>query len=174
MIKKSLVLAALMLGLSGTAFAQDMAHGNGYVRASSFDDNGGPFGSVYHSQKVVYHIDEESKHKLVLGNIKNHLKAFKSHPGQLEIIVVANGDGYRFLLGPNNRLNYDNTWAATVKELQAQGVVFEICNNTMNGAKDAAGNPITSDDLLPYVDVVPAAVATLPELQMRGYAYLRP
>lgn len=168
MHQKTLVLAVLTLALSGTAFAQGMAQGNGYMHSSSFDDNGGPVGSVYHSQKVVYHIDEPTKFKLLLGNVQNQINAFKGLDADLEIIVVANGQGYGFLLSEGNSLNIDNPWASKVQDLAAQGVVFEICNNTMNG------NNIQKTDLLPVVSIVPAAVATMTELQMRGYAYLRP
>ncbi|HLP41523.1 MAG TPA: DsrE family protein [Fibrobacteria bacterium] len=168
MLKKACLLLPLSLVLCGTASAEGMSHGNGYMHAESSHDHHGPVGSVYHRQKVVYHVDEATKFKLVLGNVQNHINAFSTLHEDLEIIVLANGEGYGFLLNEGNSLGYANPWIAKVQSLIDQGVYFEMCNNTMKAYN------IQPTDLLPGVHIVPAGVATLTELQMRGYAYLKP
>ncbi|RZI43864.1 hypothetical protein EGT07_00040 [Herbaspirillum sp. HC18] len=115
--------------------------------------------------KVVYHlvdgIDQASR---AMGNIRNHLRA----EPDTKIVVVANGDGIRFLLAGAKERN-GKPFDAAVAALQQQGVDFRVCNNTLTA------HEIPVSQLLPDVKLVPSGVVEAARLQAReGYAYLRP
>jgi hypothetical protein len=115
--------------------------------------------------KVVYHlvdgIDQASR---AMGNIRNHLRAEPS----TKIVVVANGDGIRFLLAGAKERNgkpFDNA----VSALAAQGVEFRVCANTL------AAHDIPASQLLPEAKLVQSGVVEVARLQAKeGFAYLRP
>lgn len=115
--------------------------------------------------KVVYHlvdgIDQASR---AMGNIRNHLRA----EPDTKIVVVANGDGIRFLLAGAKERN-GKPFDTAVAALQQQGVDFRVCNNTLTA------HEISVSQLLPDVKLVPSGVVEAARLQAReGYAYLRP
>src|ERR1700755_1539407 len=79
------------------------------------------------TSKVVYHVNEGVDHApQVLRNIANHLDA---EPGA-KIVVVTHGPGINFLLEGAHDKN-GNPFDATVDTLQARGVDFRVCNNTL-------------------------------------------
>lgn len=115
--------------------------------------------------KVVYHVvDGLDQASRALVNIRNHLKADPN----VKIVVVALGDGIKFLLDgakDRNGRSYD----AMVGALASQGVEFRVCNNTLQ----AHGVPASS--VLLEAKIVDSGVAEIARLQAReGYAYLRP
>lgn len=113
--------------------------------------------------KAVYHIGdsvEQAAHGL--ANIRNHLRDDPT----AKIVVVTNGAGIRFLLKDTDpKYQFEEK----VKTLADQGVVFEVCNNTLVASK------IEPSQLLPQAKIIPAAVSEIARLQSReGYAYIRP
>lgn len=115
--------------------------------------------------KVVYHlaegIDQASR---AMSNIRNHLRA----EPETKIVVVANGDGIKFLLTGASERN-GRPFDAAVAALAAQGVDFRICSNTLT----AHDIPVTR--VLPGVKLVTSGVAEVARLQAReGFVYLRP
>ncbi len=115
--------------------------------------------------KVVYHLMEGSNQAVrALGNIRNHLRAAP----QDRIVVVAHGEGIRFLLAgaaDRNGKPFDEQVAA----LAQQGVEFRVCRNTLTA------HDIALDRLLPQASLVPSGVAEIARLQAReGFVYLRP
>lgn len=115
--------------------------------------------------KVVYHladgIDQASR---ALGNIRNHLRA----EPETKIVVVANGDGVKFLLAGAKERN-GRPFDAAVSALAAQGVQFRLCRNTLT-AHDV---PLSA--ALPEATLVPSGVAEIARLQAKeGFVYLRP
>lgn len=115
--------------------------------------------------KVVYHlvdgIDQASR---ALGNIRNHLRA----EPDTKIVVVANGDGVKFLLAGAKERN-GRPFDAAVSALAAQGVEFRLCRNTLT-AHDV---PLSA--ALPEATLVPSGVAEIARLQAKeGFVYLRP
>ena len=115
--------------------------------------------------KVVYHlsdgIDQASR---AMANIRNHLRA----DPEARIVVVAHGEGIRFLLAGARERN-GKPFDPAVVALVAQGVEFRVCNNTLT----AHEVPVSS--LLPGVKLVPSGVAEVARLQAReGFVYLRP
>ncbi len=115
--------------------------------------------------KVVYHladgIDQASR---AMANIRNHLRA----EPETNIVVVANGDGIRFLLaGAKERSG--KPFDAAVAALAAQGVEFRVCSNTL------IAHDIPATQLAPNTKLVPSGVAEVARLQAReGFVYLRP
>jgi uncharacterized protein len=115
--------------------------------------------------KVVYHlvdgIDQASR---AMGNIRNHLRA----DPEAKIVVVANGDGIRFLLAGAKERN-GKPFDAAVSALAARGVEFRVCGNTL------AAHDVPESQLLPEAKLVPSGVVEVARLQAKeGYAYLRP
>ena len=115
--------------------------------------------------KVVYHladgIDQASR---AMANIRNHLRA----EPDTKIVVVANGDGIKFLLaGARERIG--RPFDAAIEALAAHGVEFRLCSNTLTA------HAVPASQVLPGVKLVPSGVVEVARLQAReGYVYLRP
>lgn len=115
--------------------------------------------------KVVYHladgIDQASR---AMANIRNHVRG----DPDAKIVVVALGDGIRFLLAGAKDRN-GKPFDTQIGALKAQGVEFRICNNTLT-AHEVPMSQVSSDAKL-----VPAGVVEIARLQAReGFVYLRP
>jgi intracellular sulfur oxidation DsrE/DsrF family protein len=117
------------------------------------------------TSKVVYHVNEGvDKSRVVLRNVKNHITA---EPGA-KIMVVGHGAGIDFLLDGAKDKN-GNPFDATVDTLQAKGVEFRVCNNTLVSRK------IDAKKVIPQAKIVPSGVAEIGRLQAKeGYVYLKP
>ncbi len=117
------------------------------------------------TSKVVYHVNEGvDKSRVSLRNVSNHLSA---EPGA-KIMVVGHGAGIDFLLeGAKDKDG--NPFDATVDTLQAKGVEFRVCNNTLVSRK------IDPKRVIPQAKIVPSGVAEIGRLQAKeGYVYLKP
>lgn len=115
--------------------------------------------------KVVYHladgIDQASR---AMANIRNHIRG----EPDAKIVVVALGDGIRFLLAGVKDRN-GRPFDTQVSALAEQGVEFRICKNTLT----AHGVPVSQ--VLPEAKLVPAGVVEIARLQAKeGFVYLRP
>ncbi len=115
--------------------------------------------------KVVYHmvdgIDQASRG---MANIRNHLRADPN----TRIVVVALGDGIRFLLSGATERN-GKPFDTAVSALVAQGVEFRVCGNTLSA------HEVPVSRVVPDAKIVPAGVAEIARLQAKeGFVYLRP
>jgi uncharacterized protein len=117
------------------------------------------------TSKVVYHVNEGVEHApQVLRNIANHLDA---EPGA-KIVVVTHGPGIDFLLEGAKDKN-GNPFDATVDTLEARGVDFRVCNNTLQSRH------IDPKKVIPEATIVPSGVAEIGRLESKeGYVYLKP
>ena len=114
--------------------------------------------------KVVYHINDSTVAGVAMNNIKNHLGA----DPQAKIVVVTHGKGIDFLLDGAVDAK-GNPYNINVEELQAKGVNFRVCNNTLVSRK------IDPKTVLPGANIVPSGVAELAKLQANeGFVYLKP
>lgn len=115
--------------------------------------------------KVVYHIDEGvEKAPFVLRNVRNHLDADPT----VKIVVVGYGPGIDFMLDGAQDKN-GNPFVVTMETLNARGVEFRVCGNTLKARKIPA-----SKVMLPAT-IVPSGVAEIARLQAKeGYVYLKP
>ncbi len=136
-------------------------------------------GDRYGKQKVVYHInyDDPKLQASALRNIQNHIDAVGAK--NIELKVVLHGDGLSLLLVPDSlakltkfkHANANEKMSARIDTLKQQGVVFNVCENTVKGR-----NVDVETDLY-YVDpadLVPSGVAELAYLQLQGYVYIKP
>ena len=100
--------------------------------------------------------------KIALNNAVN----LQKHYGMDNVIVeiVAYGPGLN-LLTPKNKE------ASRVKSLAMQDIKFSACGNTMKKMEKKSGKKVA---LTEGVDIVPAGVVRIMELQQEGYAYIRP
>lgn len=111
--------------------------------------------------KACFHIDENSKWDLLLGNVSNFLGAVESEPFEIE--VLANSEAVRFYVNdPQNR------YLTPMKDLAGKGVRFAACNNSLKKLGIAANR------LASFVTVVPVGVLELVQRQEEGYAYIKP
>ncbi|MBI5752444.1 MAG: DsrE family protein [Hydrogenophilales bacterium] len=114
--------------------------------------------------KAVYHINDSAVAGIAMNNIKNHLSA----DADAKIIVVTHGKGIDFLLDGAADAK-GNPYNINVEDLQAKGVEFRVCNNTLVGRK------IDPKTVLPGAKIVPSGVAELAKVQAKeGYVYVKP
>ncbi len=114
-------------------------------------------------ERAVYHVDDMAAARDALRNLANHLKAAP----QARLALVANGRGiFMLVAGEHDR---QGDYSEAIKSLEASGVRFFACNNSMNA------NNIEPSALVSGVQVVPAGVSALARLQgVEHYAYIKP
>ena len=116
------------------------------------------------AHKVVIQVstDDAQSQTIALNNAVNLQKAYGMDEVQVEIVAY----------GPGLSLLTDKSVAAQrVESLAAQNIRFSACGNTMRAVAKKTG---TEPRLLKGVDVVPAGVGRIMELQEQRYAYIRP
>ena len=113
--------------------------------------------------KVVYHFNTKDAPRLhnLLGNIQNHLK---STEGQAEIHLVIHNDAVWLLQDPTPEIR------KRLDELRERNVNINVCNTSLKG-RDIDWHSLYG---VKESDLVASGVATVADLQMRGYAYLKP
>ncbi|MFB9770133.1 DsrE family protein [Lactiplantibacillus modestisalitolerans] len=104
--------------------------------------------------QIVVHVDEVAKVALAIGNVKNFLKARPTST----VVVVVNGPAITSLI--------TGAWQPLLTQLPQ--VEVDACANAL------ASHHLTAQQLPATVQVVPAGVVRIIELQEQGYAYLRP
>ncbi|EOT2902858.1 DsrE family protein [Clostridium perfringens] len=115
--------------------------------------------------KIIFHIDEPNKWPMVLENLKNVLNNAKETNRKYELEVLANSMAVfqlRELIARNTHL------IDKIIEPAEQGVVFAVCNNSLNKFN------ISKDELFSFCKVVPAGIIELAEKQSEGYLYIKP
>jgi hypothetical protein len=115
-------------------------------------------------QKVVYHVDDLDKVNEALANLKNHV-AGVGGPGKADLRIVINGVALRAF----RKDEAEARMSSNFDGLSKAEVRFEACANTMRGMN------ITLADLLPgFVAAEKGGVVRIAELQMQGFAYIKP
>lgn len=157
--------AALALGLSGAAFAQQAAVPSADPAAAVAEAASG-----YAAQKVVYYInggggDAGEAYRGALNNIRNHLDAVGDD--NIDLRVVMHGNGLELLSFAKTNANLQNVVAG----LKSRGVRFLVCNNTVTAREIDVENDLY--DVWPE-DIVPSGVAELGKLQGEGFGYIKP
>lgn len=111
--------------------------------------------------KVVLHIDEINKWQMVLNNAQNLINGAANKKYDIRIIV--NGNAVN-LFGQES----DSNILKQVDALTKQKTEVFLCRNALQG------NGINEVELPSNVSVVPAGIIKLVELEMAGYAYIKP
>jgi len=125
---------------------------------------------------AVYHCDfgDAARFGQMLNNVNNHLSAYEFDPFKIKIVIVAHAAGVKFFLGdlagtPWAKDTVDPDLAKRMAALAQYGVEAWICRITFTRLKlDIAK---LRDD--PYLRMVPSGVATVAELQGRGFGYIK-
>ena len=107
---------------------------------------------------------DRSRHSTVLSIASNLIKHYGGDD-QVDIQVIA------FAAGVSMLYTADNPNAARVRNLQATGVRFHICGNTLDTIARKTGR---RPEALPGVIEVPVGVAFLVEEMARGYQAVHP
>lgn len=115
--------------------------------------------------KVVIQVstDDVQTQNIALNNAVNLQKDLGID--NVDVVIVAYGPGLTMLTSG------DNTASKRVTSLSMQGIQFNACGNTM---KKIAGKTGKDPVLVEGVEVVPAGVVRIMELQEQGYTYIRP
>lgn len=113
--------------------------------------------------KVLFHIDEREKWKLALGNVSNMVAHGRETGKVFEIEIVANSVAVMDLQGDPS-----SGFSGELEELHDSGVAICACRNALRNLQ------IDPQNLLPFIQVVPAGVVEIAERQQDGYAYLKP
>ncbi|MEZ2442712.1 DsrE family protein [Chitinophaga sp. RCC_12] len=113
--------------------------------------------------QVVFQITsgERDAQLSMLGQLNNLLHYTSERQTRVAIEVVVHGHAWNLLLPESH------PFPEKIASLQGRSVRFLICQNTLNSRQLAA------DQLFPFVEVVPAAIAHLIERQQEGWAYIR-
>jgi intracellular sulfur oxidation DsrE/DsrF family protein len=98
---------------------------------------------------------------MALNNIANLLK--DPFAENCVVRVLANGQAVKLF----EKVSASPS-AARISELQAKGVGFLLCNNSLSGLA------IKPEDLVEGCEVVPAGIVELIRLQQQGFAYVKP
>ncbi|MDA8127809.1 MAG: DsrE family protein [Betaproteobacteria bacterium] len=116
-----------------------------------------------YQEKVVYHINDSSRARMALNNVRNHLDASPD----AKIVVVAHGKGIDFLL--NDAKDDKGAYEPLVAALKNRGVDFRVCNNTLKSRN------LGPDAVIMEARVVPSGVAEIARLEAKeGYVYIKP
>lgn len=99
---------------------------------------------------------------MALNNAQNLLAALGARKAQ--IVVVAFGPGVKMLLA-------GSPVARRVAALDAEGVEFDACHNTMAAMARYLGH---MPKLVPQAVIVPAGAERIVQLEAHGFAYLKP
>ncbi len=111
---------------------------------------------------LLVHVDlpDATRMSMALTNIENYKKALVEQ--EYTVVVLANAGAVQFFVKDNA------THAQSMQDLAAQGIVFKACQNALNKAS------IKAEELLPFVQIVPAGIVEVVDLQRQGYAYIKP
>ncbi len=113
--------------------------------------------------KAVFHVDldEDKPFALGLTNITNMLKAIPGRP--YDLVMLFNGPGVT-LLEQERCVQYREQ----IQMLRKAEVSFQVCGNALERFE------VETEDLIKYIEIVPAGIVKLIELQHAGYAYIKP
>ena len=114
--------------------------------------------------KIVFGVSDPGHQlKESLTNAAYTIKYLKPRgiPYQIELVL------YGKAILPANSFNEKYAgYAALFNELNNHGVVFTICNNSI----EAIGE--SRDDMYEYMQVIPAGILQIVKKQMQGFAYI--
>ncbi len=124
----------------------------------------------------LYHCDfgDHQRFSQMLQNINNHLSAYEFDPMKIKIVIVAHGAGIKFYLQdlagtPWEKETIDPDLYKRFVGLTKYGVEAYVCQITYKRLNiDPAKT--RSDKFLSFV---PSGVATVAELQSKGFGYLK-
>ncbi|MGB7755096.1 MAG: hypothetical protein WBL23_03435 [Salinisphaera sp.] len=97
-----------------------------------------------------------------LHMMQNVLKFFGE--GKARIVIMAYGPGLKMLLA-------NSPVASRIKALDARGVEFDACHNSMVGMSKTLGH---LPKLVPQAVIVPSGLVRITQLEHAGFNYVKP
>ncbi|MDQ6983349.1 MAG: DsrE family protein [Ghiorsea sp.] len=114
--------------------------------------------------KIVFGVsDPNGQLNESLVNAAYSIKYLKPRGIKYEIEIVLYGKAVRSIDSFNEEYAGHSELMA---ELNSQGVVFAVCNNTLSSIN------LDKEDLYPYAKIVPAGILELTKKQMQGFSYI--
>jgi uncharacterized protein len=109
--------------------------------------------------KIVYDLSvaDTAMHAGLIRQLNNIKRGWPD----AKIEVVVHGKAINLLVAGKS------TQASEIKELQAKGVVFAACENTMKRAK------VEKSQLLPNIPTVPMGIGEIVTKQEEGWSYIK-
>lgn len=126
----------------------------------------------------LYHCDfgDPDRFSQMLTNMNNHLSVYEFDPMRIKLVIVAHGAGIKFFLedltGTAWEKNKDKIGEDLYKRvvgLSKFGVEIYLCQITYK-RQNIDLDKTRKDDFLKFV---PSGVASIAELQSKGFAYLK-
>jgi len=124
----------------------------------------------------LYHCDfgDHARFSQMLNNVNNHLSAYEFDPMKIKIVIVAHAAGLKFFLEdlsgtPWEKETIDPELYKRVAGLAKYGVEAYLCQITYKRLKIDMAK--TRNDA--FLKFVPSGVATVAELQSKGFGYLK-
>ncbi|ATD54434.1 DsrE family protein [Clostridium chauvoei] len=114
--------------------------------------------------KVLYHIDNPSKWKLTVENVKNMVKYGKESGKTFEIGILVNSVA---VIDLKEQIAVNSKMYIKFDELAKENVKFMACHNALKKLT------ITKEELCSFVEIVPCGVATIAEKHEEGYCYIK-
>ena len=117
--------------------------------------------------RIVYQLDDPGadKTKFVLNNIANHVKGVGGFANVEALELVVFGPALQHFVAKG----IDPEIKQALEALQAQGLAFGACGNTMKGMNVSLAQIARGAKALPQGGVV-----RIMELQEQGFSYIRP
>ena len=124
---------------------------------------------------IIFHVNEVDRCPVALGNLSNLLKDV----GQESIIaeVIVNGPAVVFFSSATQaRDKFPSFWSEefyqqlvqNMKDLHEMGVCFTVCSTALSM------NGLNTDQVYPFVTLVPAGITEIVKKQSEGYGYVKP
>jgi len=124
----------------------------------------------------LYHCDfgDPQRFSQMLTNMNNHLSAYDFDTMRIKLVMVVHGAGLKFFLAdragtPWEKETIDEELYKRVVGLSKFGIEAYLCRITYQ--RNKIDFEKTRKDA--FLKLVPSGVATVAELQTRGYAYLK-
>lgn len=124
----------------------------------------------------LYHCDfgDPQRFSQMLTNMNNHLSVYEFDTMRVKLVLVAHGAGVKFFLKdragtPWEKDTIDDELFKRVVGLSKFGVEAYLCKITFTRNNIDLGR--ARDDT--FIKLVPSGVATVADLQGKGYAYLK-
>jgi len=124
----------------------------------------------------LYHCDfgDVQRFSQMLTNMNNHLSAYEFDPMRVKLVIVAHGPGIKFFLADRSGTPWENDkidedMYKRFVGLTKFGVEGYLCEITYKRQKIDMAKTRDGD----YLKFVPSGVATVAELQGKGFAYLK-
>jgi intracellular sulfur oxidation DsrE/DsrF family protein len=156
--------AILALALLGAGAMQAQAANPSMLHDFHFDKPAFIHDLPFARTNLVIQVSEDDPQRwaLALNNAQNAMDFFGQE--KVRIVIVAYGPGLRMLLA-------NSPMAKRIASLDAEGVEFDACHNTMEGMAKKLGH---MPKLVPQAVIVPAGLVRIMQLEQHGFDYIKP